>query len=92
MPSVPLPYSGADARHHLRADENMVVGAMGSQTRPRIDVRGAMNRVLAVGRRLDGGWQLALWLLVTLRIGLGLVAVFSVHLIPSCQCQIKAAP
>jgi hypothetical protein len=41
-----------------------------------------MNPVLAVWRRLGGGWQLGLWLLVTLRIALGLVAVLSIHVTP----------
>jgi len=32
--------------------------------------------------RLDPGWKLALWLLVTLRIGLGLVGLLSIHVQP----------
>ena len=35
--------------------------------------------------RLDVSWKLALWLLVTLRIGLGLIAVWSIHLTPVTQ-------
>jgi len=35
--------------------------------------------------QLDVSWKLALWLLVTLRIGLGLIAVWSIHLTPVTQ-------
>ncbi len=35
--------------------------------------------------RLDLSWKLALWLLVTLRVGLGLIAVWSIHLTPVTQ-------
>jgi Mannosyltransferase (PIG-V) len=39
-----------------------------------------MRRARAFWGELGGGWQLALWLLATLRISLGLVAVLSLHL------------
>jgi hypothetical protein len=36
----------------------------------------------AIRKRLDLSWQLGLWLAVTLRVGLGMVALLAVHLEP----------
>jgi len=50
--------------------------------RPRVSMA-ARGRL--VWDQLDVSWKLALWLLVTLRIGLGLIAVWSIHLTPVTQ-------
>jgi hypothetical protein len=63
----------------------VAAGATAIQPRPSLEVRavrGALNPVIATWGRLGWGWRLALWLLITLRLALGLVAVFSIQLDP----------